>query len=250
MSDASNDELLVAIELHSEEKIRALLDGRIDVCVPIKGKLPVDWLTEMYSRSDRFPRCLQLLVDRGAVLRDPVLAPVLLNDVDGLLSAVRADRTMLTHRTDLVSSFTPLIGASLLHVAAEYGHANVASALMELGADVNATAAIDKYGMNGHTPIFHTVNAHGNRSAPIMQMLLDAGARTDVTLRGITWGQSFAWETTFFDVTPISYAQCGLFPQMHRSEADIYDNIARLLSAAGRELPPLPNIPNRYLEKR
>jgi hypothetical protein len=39
----------------------------------------------------------------------------------------------------------------------------------------------------------------------------------------------------------------GLLPQVHRREKDIYANIVRLLKAGGREVPPLENIPNRYL---
>jgi hypothetical protein len=76
---------------------------------------------------------------------------------------------------------------------------------------------------------------------------LEAGARADVRLHGITWGAGFEWETTFFDVTPISYAQMGLMPQVHRREADIYANIRRLLEASRRSVPPLDNVPNRYL---
>ena len=241
------NDLLVAFELHSVDQIRALLDGGVDPVAPIRGKSPVNWLTEMYSRGDGFPGCLQLLLDRGAVLDDPLLAPVLLNDADGLASAVRANPALLDHRTSMVSAFTPLIGASLLHVAAEYGNADVARTLIELGADVDAEASVDAHGLNGHASIFHTVNSIHNRSAPILQMLLDAGARTDVTVRGITWGKGFEWETTFFDLTPISYAQCGLLPQVHRRDADIYDNIERMLAAADRPVPPRTNVPNRYL---
>lgn len=241
------DDLLVAFELHSAERIRAALDAGIDVRAPIRGKSPVNWLTEMYSRGDDFPACLQLLLDRGAVPDDPAVIPVLLNDVEGVASAVRTRPALLDHRTSMVSAFTPLAGASLLHVAAEYGNAEVARLLIELGADVNARAAVDEYGLNGHTPIFHTVNSSHNRAAPILQMLLDAGAKSDIAVRGITWGKDFEWETTFFDVTPVSYAQCGLLPQVHRAEVDIYDNIRRLLAAAGRPVPPLANVPNRYL---
>jgi hypothetical protein len=35
---------------------------------------------------------------------------------------------------------------------------------------------------------------------------------------------------------------------MHRREQDIYANIRRLLEASGRKVPPLDNVPNRYLE--
>lgn len=243
-------DILGAFELHSPDQIQAALDAGIDPHTPIRGKLPINWLTEMYSRSDNFPSCLRLLLDRGAVLDDPVVAPVLLNDSDALSAAIRANPSLVNHRTTMVSAFTPLVGASLLHVAAEYGNAKVAQVLIEMGADVNARAAIDEYGLNGHTPLFHTVNSSHNRSAPILRLLLQAGARADISLRGITWGKGFEWETTLFDVTPVSYAQFGLLPQVHRKERDIYDNIRLLVEAAGRTVPPLENVPNRYLNPK
>jgi hypothetical protein len=82
-----------------------------------------------------------------------------------------------------------------------------------------------------------------------MRLLIEAGARADVFLPGITWGKGFEWETECFDVTPVSYAQLGLLRQFQRSEEDIYGNIRTLLKALGREVPPLKNIPNRYLYK-
>lgn len=245
----SADDFLTACELHSVPGLQAALAAGLDPLAPIRGKPPVEWLTEMYTRSDRFPACLRLLLDRGAVLADPALTPVLLDDAAGVEAAVRARPGLLSHRTTLVSAFTPLTGASLLHVAAEFGSRAAAGALVRLGADVDARAAIDEHGLGGHTPLFHTVNSNGNRSAPLMELLLAAGARADVRVAGLTWGAGFDWETTLFDLTPISYAQCGLLPQMHRAERDIAANVLRLLAACGRPQPPLPNIPNRYLGK-
>lgn len=244
------EDILVAFEVHSVDRIRAALDAGLDPRSTIRGKPLVGWLTEMYSRSDDFPACLRLLLDRGAVLDDPVVAPVLLDDADELAAMLRADPSLLDHRTTLVSAFTPLVGASLLHVAAEYGNTRAARVLIEMEADVNAKAAVDDYGLNGHTPIFHTVNSSHNRAAPVLKMLLDAGAASDRAVRGITWGKGFEWETTLFDVTPISYAQFGLLPQVHRAELDIYDNVRLLVEAAGRPVPPLDNVPNRYLKPR
>jgi Ankyrin repeat len=241
------DDLLVAFELHSVEQIRAVLDAGVDAQAPIRGKTPMNWLTEMYSRGANFPACVQLMLERGAVLDDPVVAPVLLNDAQGLATAIRARPELLAHRTNMVSAFTPLIGATLLHVAAEFACADAAQVLIAMGADVNATASVNAFGLNGHTPIFHTVNAMHNVAEPILRMLLHAGATPDRALPGIEWGKGFEWETTCFDVTPISYAQCGLLPQVHRREADIYANIALLLVAAGRTVPPLGNVPNQYL---
>jgi ankyrin repeat protein len=175
---------------------------------------------------------------------------VLLNDAEGIRAAINANPSLLERRTTLISSFTPLAGASLLHIAAEYGHLQAARALIEAGADVNATASVEEHGLNGHTPLFHTVNSNANRSAPIMRLLLSSGARTDIRLPGITWGKGYPWETTFFDVTPVSYAQMGLLPQVTRREEHIYANIRELLEAAGRPIPPLTNVPNRYLQPK
>ena len=180
----TGDDLIGAFELHSVNDIRSALDSGLDVRAPIRGKLPIVWLTEMYTRSRAFPDCLRLMLDRGAVLEDPAVAPVLLDDAD----AVNASPALVTHRTTMVSAFTPLVGATMLHVAAEYGSARAARALIEMGADVNATADVDEHRLNGHTPLFHTVNSILNHAEPIMRLLLDAGANADVRLQGITWG--------------------------------------------------------------
>jgi len=246
----ANEELLVAFELYSVDRISAALDGGVDVRVPVRDKSLVNWLTEMYTRSDRFPECLRLLLERGAELDDPLVGPVLLDDADSLAAAIQCNPSLLEHRTSMVSAFTPLVGASLLHVAAEYGHLKAARVLLEMGADVDARAAVDDFGLNGHTPLFHTVNSNGNRSEPIMRLLLNAGARSDIHLPGITWGKGFEWETTCFDVTPLSYAQFGLLPQMHRNERDTYANVKSLLETVGRNVPPLENVPNRYLQRK
>jgi hypothetical protein len=243
----TDDFLLGAFETHNLDEIRQALDGGISPVDPIKGKPPVEHLIEMYLRSDRFPACLQLLLDRGATVPDPKVLPVLLNDAAGVTAAVRADPSLLQYRVDMVSAFTPLAGATLLHVACEYGHLAAAKALVDAGADVNAPAAKNEFGMNGHTPLFHTVCSILNYSEPVMRLLLDAGARVDVRLDGIVWGKGFEWETNVFDMTPVSYAQCGLLPQFHRKERDIYGIVKRLLEAGGRTVPPLGNVPNKYL---
>jgi len=245
--NSTHDRLLGAFETHDVEAIRAVLDAGFDAASSIDGKPAVTHLLEMYCRSDGFPACLKLMLERGAVLDDPKLAPVLLNDADALAAAVSADPTLLDHRTRMRCTFTPLDGATLLHVAAEYGHLAVAERLLALGADPNASADVDADGLNGQTPLFHTVNSNANRSAPLMRLLLKAGARADVRLHGITWGRGFDWETVCYDVTPLSYAQLGLLPQMQRTEGDTYANIAELLAALERPAPRLDNVPNRYL---
>ena len=149
MSNPTED-LLNAFDGHEVEGVRNALKAGADACSPIRGKPPVNWLLEQYWRSDRLPLCLQLLFEHGAVMHDPLVVPVLLDDADAVKAAVRANPALLSHRTTLVSAFTSLDNVSLLHVAAEYGNLTAARALIELGADVNATAGLDGYGFNGH----------------------------------------------------------------------------------------------------
>ncbi len=249
MHDATQD-LLNAFDGHDVEAVRAALDAGADACSPVEGKTPVEHLLTQYWRSDRLPQCLQMLIEHGATLDDPYLIPVLLDDGGAVRDMAGNDPKIVKHRTSLVSAFTALEDVTLLHVAAEYGNLNAARALIEAGADANAAAGVDDCGMNGHTPLFHTVNSNANRSAPIMRLLVEAGADVRVRLNGLWWGKGYEWETLFFDVSPISFAQMGLMPQVHRDERDIFANIEYLQSASGGLFPTLHNVPNRYLRAK
>jgi hypothetical protein len=248
--DEPTEKLLSAFDRHDVDEVRFALEAGADACSPYRGKLPIYWLLEQYTRSDRLVACLRLLLERGAVLDDPLVLPVLLDDADAIAAAHETNESFVRHRTSLVSSFTSLLDVPLLHVAAEYGNLNAARMLIELGADVNAGAGLDESGLNGHTALFHTVNSNANRSAPIMKILVDAGADCTVRVDGVVWGKGFEWETIFFDVTPISFAQFGLLPQVHRNESDIYSNIEYLVQASRRKMPPLDNVPNKYLRPK
>ena len=129
MSDPNTD-LLSAFDGHEVESVRAALAAGADVRSPIQGKLATEWLLEEYHRTDRLPQCLRLLLDQGAQLPDPVLAPVLLDDADAIRDAVDADPDLLIYRTTLRSAFTSLEDVTLLHVAAEYGNLNATRMLI------------------------------------------------------------------------------------------------------------------------
>jgi len=248
MTPGDPQAFLTACELHDAEGIAACLAAGLDPNLLIDGKAPVSWLLEMYTRSDALPACLRALLDAGAVLDIPEAAPVLLNDLAGIEQAA-ADPDWLRTRVTLPSAFTPLEDATWLHVAAELGHVAATRKLLALGLDVNICAGRDRDGLGGHTALFHTVNSHANRSRPVMDLLLEARADVAAQVAGLVWGRGYEWETTLFDLTPVAYAQCGLLPQMHREARDIADNVRALLAAARRPIPPMHNVPNRYLTR-
>jgi ankyrin repeat protein len=240
--------LSYGFETHSTERIQEALAAGIDVNDLIDGKTPLTLLLEMYARSPKFSDCVRCLVQAGARCPDIGLLAVLLDDADLLRVELRKHPLLMHNPVDIRRcAFTPLRGASLLHVAAEFGLVRAAAALLEAGADVEAKAATDEYGFNGHTPIFHTVCQHRNHGQPGMRLLLEHGAKADIRLAGITWGKGHSWETTVFDATPVSYAQAGLLPQFQRDERDVYENIKLLTRASGRQIPDELNVPNRYL---
>ena len=122
-----------------------------------------------------------------------------------------------------------------------------ARALLDAGADVNARADQDENGLGGQTPIFHAVNSIFNYCRPMMEILVNAGADLETRVRSLLWGESMNWETVVYDVTPISYAQCGLYRQFHRREEAIYSNIAYLHRQRFDSEPPIRNVPDKYL---
>jgi ankyrin repeat protein len=245
---SSNNELLGAFETHDSAAIRNLLAAGCSPTASIDGKSPLTLLAEMYTRTSRFADCLRVLLDSGASFNDPLLESLLLDDADQLGSLLQKSSGELTRRFHLNCAYTPLAGASPLHVCAEYNSVHCARVLLDAGHPVDATATIDANGFGGHTPLFHTVNSNRNYCRPMMQLLIDAGARLDVHLKGIVWGSGFEWETTILDVTPFSYAQCGLYFQFHRREDYIYSNLAYLYHKKYGQSLALRNVPNKYLQ--
>ena len=67
------------------------------------------------------------------------------------------------------------------------------------------------HGSAGQTPLVHSANSYHHHSRQGMELLVEAGARLDVCLKGVLWGAGFEWETVIYDVSPISDARCGLY---------------------------------------
>jgi ankyrin repeat protein len=201
----------------------------------------------MYTRSPNFVACLRAMLGAGATVGNDLAEAALLDDEETLRRIIQEAPERVRESLTVESAYTSLRGVSALHVCAEFNSVRCAKVLLNAGVDVNVRAEVDADGLGGHTPLFHTVNSNQNYCRPMMNLLLDAGADVDVRLRGLVWGEGLEWETVVFDITPISYAQCGLYRQFHRDEKDIYDNISHLYLRRFGSPAPRRNVPNRYV---
>jgi hypothetical protein len=244
---SAESDLLEAFEVHSPEGIRKLLAEGVSPTEPIEGKRPIDCLIEGYLRSRQFAECLQIMLDAGGTIEDPLLQAVLLDDGAALRKLLAESSESLNRKLSPLCAFTSCRGVSALHICAEFNCTSCARILIGAGANVNAPADCDLHGIGGQTPIFHAVNSIFNYCRPTMEILAEAGADLDVRVKSLLWGESMSWETVVYDVTPISYAQCGLYRQFHRREEDIYSNIEYLHRKRFGSAPPIRNVPNRYL---
>ena len=242
-------DFLLAVEEHSPDGIRAALASGLGADSRIQGRSLVDCLVEGYLRSERFTDCLRALLDGGATLSDPLVRAVLLDDDAAL------DRHLATHIGDatrfvsLPSAFTDCRLVTALHLCAEFNRVRCARVLLATGADVNTPAGRDEQGIGGQTPVFHAVNSIFNHCRPMLELLVEAGADLEVRLKGLIWGPGQEWETLVLDVTPLSYAQCGLYAQFHRREQDVQANLTYLYRRLHGVDPPVLNVPNRYLAR-
>jgi ankyrin repeat protein len=103
-----------------------------------------------------------------------------------------------------------LRGATLLHVAAEYGNVVAVKLLLERGADVNVQAKVDENGVGGQTPIFHAVTQFWNYGLPVARLLVEQGADLGVRVK-LPGHYERAGEVV--ECTALGYAE--LFPGGH-----------------------------------
>jgi hypothetical protein len=246
----SDSDLLEAFEEHSPEQIEKALATGVSPTAPIKDRKPIDHLIEAYLRSSRFSDCLRVMLKAGAVIDDPLLEAVLLDDSSKLSHLLSESPQRLHQKLDFLAAFTSCRGVTPLHVCSEFNSVDCARVLLEKGADVNAVASHNAQDVGGHTPIFHAVNSIFNYCRPVMELLVQAGADLEVKVKTLLWGESMSWETALYDVTPISYAQCGLYRQFHRREEEVYSNVQYLYRSKYGTDPAFRNVPNRYLVER
>jgi len=180
------------------EPLQWLLDHGAD---PNRGNprdpgTALDYVIQTYPRHpQRLSACIELLLAAGAHTRYdvPGILPLLRGRTGELGALLDADPELLHRRYPELdcgpsSGNISLRGATLLHVAAEYGFLDASRFLLDRGADVDALADIDANGVGGQTPIFHAL-AHFNGTNPeVVQFLIDRGA--DLTIRARVPGYS------------------------------------------------------------
>jgi hypothetical protein len=145
----------------------------------------LDYLLGSYARSpQRLAACIDTLLAAGGETRydDGAVLELLRGRLETLAGMIHADPSLVGRRfPGLDCGMTggrrlTLAGATLLHVAAEYGSAEAATLLLDHGADVNAAAAVGEDGVGGQTALFHAVTQFGDAGLAVMEVLLDRGA--------------------------------------------------------------------------
>ncbi|HEV2963124.1 MAG TPA: ankyrin repeat domain-containing protein [Candidatus Angelobacter sp.] len=175
----------------------------------------LDFVIGTYGRSENLGACIDILLDAGGITRYklPVVLSLLRGQLGLLAEQLDADPALLYRRfpeLDFGSTGArslKLQGATLLHVAAEYGNVEAAKLLLDRRADVNARALVDQSGVGGQTPIFHAVTQFNDWGLTVAQLLIDHGA--DLSLRVKLPGH-YERPDEVIECTPLDYAL--LFP--------------------------------------
>jgi hypothetical protein len=190
-----------------------LLEHGADPNCPKPGRrtTALDYLIGTYVRSPELGRCMDLLINAGGVSRYnlPGVLETIQDRVDRLAERLDAHPGLVNERfPELDCGSTGarrllLGGATLLHVAAEYGSTGAAKVLIDHGADANARATADDAGVGGQTPIFHAVTQFEDRGLPMAQLLLDHGA--DLSIR-VNLPGHYERLDEVVECTPLGYA--------------------------------------------
>jgi hypothetical protein len=158
-------------------------------------------------------RILELYAEHGFRLPDTPTMAVLRGRIDLLAEHLRRDPSLLERTfsfqeiyppelgcnaeapaTEAMATYgSPLGGATLLHLAADYDELEVARWLLDQGMDVDARAALDSDSFGGHTALFASVVSQPNfwlnhnlehhrhgLQAPFTRLLLDRGADPNI----------------------------------------------------------------------
>ena len=163
---------------------------------------PLALVLETYSRNPAGKHAiLELFSARGYELPETPMMALHRGDISQLEKHLRRDSKLLDRRFTLHEIYpvecgcakdgqaglhwTPIDGATLLHIAVDFREREIFDWLLAHGADVNARATVDREGFGGHTPLFNAVVCGPWQDAAMTRALLDhgAGKKVRATLR-------------------------------------------------------------------
>jgi hypothetical protein len=200
-----------------------------------KRLAPVDVVLESDSRKPTAKhQILEMYVQHGLELPDTPTMALHRGRIDLLEDYLRRDPYLLErtfsheeiyppefgcHDPVLATHGTPLAGATLLHMCADYDEMEIALWLLDRGMNVDAKATVDADGFGGHTALFSTVvsqvnfwpNHAGTPHDPkFTRLFLDRGA--DPAVRASLRKQMHPGYFTdtmheFRDVTPLEWGE-------------------------------------------
>jgi hypothetical protein len=131
--------------------------------------------------------------------------------------------------------WTPIDGATMLHLAVDFREREIFDWLLAHGADVNARAAVDGDGFGGHTPLFNAVVCGPWPDSAMARTLLEHGADKSVRVnlrKFLDWIEDPHW----YQAHNLTAAEWGhTFPERKW----VNPEALRLLDEAGGDSPPL-----------
>ena len=207
----------------------------------------LDYLLGAYVRAPEvLSTCIDILLKAGgnSKYQDPAVMAVIRNRLNDLEKLLGEDQS-LVHRQFPALDFgtsggrmLTLRGATLLHVAAEFGNLDAVRLLLDRGAEVNGKAAVDEHGIGGQTAIFHAATQGADFGLSIVRFLVDRGA--DLTVRaklpGTMKGQTKQWTAHRWDMR-FCFQETRARPQRFCESAE---------APSDRPVTPEQTLPTRF----
>lgn len=199
---------------------------------------PLALVLETYCRNpDGKHAVLEIFSKQGYAMPDTPIMALHRGDLTRLEEFLRRDPTLIHRRFSLVEIYppelgcpkdgrsgmhwTPIDGATLLHIAVDFDDEKAFELLLANGADVNAKADVDADGFGGHTPIYNAVVSHGKHQASMARRLLERGASVDVHVsmrKFLDWCDEPKWHEAR-NVTPAEWGKTFADPGWVNKEA-------------------------------
>jgi hypothetical protein len=196
-----------------------------------KRLAPVDVVLETDSRNPEAKhRILEMYVEHGLRLPDTPIMAVHRGRIDLLEEHLKRDPELLRrrfaheeiyppelgcHDEVMATHGTPLAGATLLHLCADYGEIEIARWLLDRGMNVDEPGVVDADGFGGHTALFGAIVSQANfggkdPDASFTRLLLDHGANPNARAslrKRLHPGYGIEGMHEYRDVTPIGWGE-------------------------------------------